>query len=93
VGGLANVARLVAEDTDLIATELNNLGNSINLKATIDKINTGLSVGSSKIRLEAQKVTLNVALEVKLDANKLAEGLSKENVVDNQFVLKRANPA
>ena len=92
-GGLLAVVQGVAEDTNLITDALNGLGEGISLTASIDKINKGLSSGSSKIRLEAQKVTLNISVDVKLDADKLAEGLSKDNIVSKDFVLSRANPA
>jgi len=89
-GGVA-VVRGMADDQNMITDLLSSLGEGgINLSTTIDKINKGVSTGASKIRLDSQKVTLNINVQVKLEADKLAQALADKTIVDPKYTLAQA---
>jgi len=81
----------MADDQNMITDLLSSLGEGgINLSTTIDKINKGVSTGASKIRLDSQKVTLNINVQVKLEADKLAQALADKTIVDPKYTLAQA---
>tara|TARA_R110000824_G_scaffold252766_1_gene441530 strand:- start:1138 stop:4428 length:3291 start_codon:yes stop_codon:yes gene_type:complete len=92
-GPLAIATALVA-DYNAVTDELRKFGEGgMDLTATIDKIEKGITTKKTKIVIDRQKIQFNVNLEVKLEADKLAKALSDKSIVDQKLVLARAGTA
>jgi len=78
-------------DYNLVVDELRKLGhNGVDLDATIDTIQKGITTNKTKITIDRDKIELNVKLNVNLVADKLAEALSDRSVVSDEFRLVRS---
>ncbi|MBP04476.1 MAG: hypothetical protein CMA72_06810 [Euryarchaeota archaeon] len=89
-GALA-VATALVTDYNLVVDELRKLGhNGVDLDATIDTIQKGITTNKTKITIDRDKIELNVKLNVNLVADKLAEALSDRSVVSDEFRLVRS---
>ena len=92
--GALGVATALVANYNLITDELRKLGEGgVDLDATIDKIERGVTTKRTGIRIDRQQVQLNINLQVNLEAEKLAKALADKTIVDEQFVLSPANPA
>lgn len=92
--GALGVAKALIANYNLITDELRKLGEGgVDLDATIDKIERGVTTKRTGIRIDRQQIQLNVNLQVNLEAEKLAKALADKTIVDEKFVLSPANPA
>ena len=92
--GALGVAKALVANYNLVTDELRKLGEGgVDLDATIDKIERGVTTKRTGIRIDRQQIQLNVNLQVNLEAEKLAKALADKTIVDEQFVLSPANPA
>jgi hypothetical protein len=90
-GALAVAKAMVAEQK-LVMDELRKLGEGgIDLAATIDNINQGITANRTEVQLDTQKVNININLCVNLEANALAKALSDQNIVDQKYTLVRSS--
>jgi len=93
-GGPLAVATALVEDYNQVMDEMRKLGEGgISLSAVIDKIEKGITTKGTKIRLDSQKVQLNITVQVKLEADKLAAALADKTIVDPKLVLAQAGGA
>ena len=91
VDGPLAVAKALVADYNAVTDELRKLGtDGADLTTTIDKIEKGITTKKTGITIDRQNIQLNVNLEVKLEADKLAKALSDKSIVDQKLVLARA---